>query len=56
MQKQIYVSAVYEIHSLQRVVNMDTFDVKLTSLVCGDITVVTIVENVCNNVLAIIAT
>ena len=27
-----------------------------TSLACGDITVVTIVENVCNNVLAIIAT
>ena len=27
MQKQIYVPAVYEIHNLHRVVNMDTFDV-----------------------------
>ena len=34
---------------------MDTFNV-IDSLACGDITVVTIVENVCNNVLAIIAT
>ena len=43
-------------HNLHRAVNMDTFNVIDFLIACGDITVVTIVKNVCNNVLAIIAT